>query len=255
MLGEGVKEALMRLFKVLAPLCCAFLLIAALQVQTAKADQFNKKTIFTFSAPVEIPGSNGPMVLPAGTYVFKLLDTLGNRNIVQVFNKEENHVYATILAIPDYRMTPTDTPIIKFTERASGAPEAVKAWFYPGDNYGQEFVYPKSRAVELAKSTGEPVLSMPEETAANISKPASSAKAPSVATMEKAPVKAEQPSGEEVEMAEVITPVPPASSAAAQKTTAKRLPKTASDLSLLALCGMLMAGVGLGLRLLSKRMV
>ncbi len=242
----------MRLFKVLAPLCCAFLLIAALQVQTAKADVFNKKTIFTFSAPIEIPGSNGPMVLPAGTYVFKLLDSLGNRHIVQVFNKDENHIYATILAIPNYRLEPTETTVIKFKESASGAPAAVKAWFYPGDNFGQEFVYPKSRAVELAKSTGEPVLSMPEETAANISKPASSAKAPSVVAMEKAPVKAEQPTGEEVEMAEVITPQPPA---AAQTTTAKRLPKTASDLPLLALYGMLMAGVGLGLRLLSKRMV
>lgn len=242
----------MRLFKVLAALCCAFLVIAALQVKTANADQFNKKTIFTFSAPIEIPGSSGPMVLPAGTYVFKLLDSLSNRHIVQVFNKDENHVYATILAIPNYRLEPTETTVIKFKESASGSPAAVKAWFYPGDNFGQEFVYPKSRAVELAKSTGEPVLSMPEETAANISEPASSAKAPSVVAMEKAPVKAEQPSGEEVEMAEVITPMPPA---AAQKTTAKRLPKTASDLPLLALCGMLMAGVGLGLRLLSKRMV
>ena len=99
----------MRLFKVLAALCCAFLVIAALQVKTANADQFNKKTIFTFSAPIEIPGSSGPMVLPAGTYVFKLLDSLSNRHIVQVFNKDENHVYATILAIPNYRLEPTET--------------------------------------------------------------------------------------------------------------------------------------------------
>ena len=35
----------------------------------AFADESNKKTVMTFSAPVEIPGK----ALPAGTYVFKLL--------------------------------------------------------------------------------------------------------------------------------------------------------------------------------------
>lgn len=245
----------MRICKLLAPLCCAFLLCTVLQVKTAKADEWNKKTIFTFSAPVEIPGYKGPIVLPAGTYVFKLLDSIPDRNIVQIFNKDENHLYATILAIPDYRMKPTDSPIIKFEERAAGSPEAVKAWFYPGDLYGQEFVYPKSRAVELAKNSNEPVLSMSEDLSSNISKPANSAKAASVMAMEKTPVKAEKPNGEEVEMAEVISPEPPAGSSSAQatKVASKKLPKTASDLPLLALCGMLLAGLGLWLRSLSRQ--
>ena len=39
--------------------------------QTAYADEWDQKTIFTFSAPVEIPGQ----VLGAGTYVFKLADS------------------------------------------------------------------------------------------------------------------------------------------------------------------------------------
>src|SRR5712664_1523610 len=115
----------------------------------AAADERDKKTIVTFSAPVEIPGK----ALPAGTYVFKLLDSTSNRNIVQIFDKDEKQLYATILAIPDYRMEPSDKPVIKFEERAANAPEAVKAWFYPGDQYGQQFVYPHRRAVELAKRT------------------------------------------------------------------------------------------------------
>ncbi|MGH7970620.1 MAG: hypothetical protein ACREIC_17985, partial [Limisphaerales bacterium] len=222
-------------------------------MKTARADEYNKKTIFTFNQPVEIPGFKAPHVLPAGTYEFKLLDSAGDRNIVQVFNKEGTHLYATILAIPDYRMQPTDGTVIKFKERAAGAPDAVKAWFYPGDNFGQEFVYPKAEAMELAESSGERVLSMPDTTSANITKPASNAKAASVTAMVKAPVKAEQPNGGESEVAEANIPPAPGDSATAQTTqttnNAKTLPKTASNLPLLALSGMLMAGFGLGLRL------
>src|SRR5271154_275632 len=80
----------------------------------ARADEWNQKTVFTFSGPVEIPGQ----ILPAGTYVFKLANSQSNRHIVQVFNKSENHIFGTFLAIPDYRLRPSDKPIIKFEERA-----------------------------------------------------------------------------------------------------------------------------------------
>src|SRR5438552_18409999 len=86
---------------------------------TASAQSWNKKTTVTFSAPVEIPGVNA-QVLPAGTYVFKLLDSLSDRHIVQVFNKAENHVFATILAIPNYRLKATDKTVMTFAERKAG---------------------------------------------------------------------------------------------------------------------------------------
>src|SRR3954454_3067183 len=109
----------------------------------ASADEWNKKTIVTFSNPIEVPGK----VLPPGTYVFKLLDSTSNRNIVQIFDKDEKQLYATILAIPNYRQEPSDKPLIQLDERPSNSPEAIKAWFYPGDQYGQEFVYPHQRAM------------------------------------------------------------------------------------------------------------
>ena len=118
------------------------LCIAAIPL-TVKADEWDKKTIFTFNAPVEVPGR----VLTPGSYVFKLLDTAADRHVVQVFNKDENHLIGTFLTIPDYRMKPADKPLITFDERAAGAPEAIKAWYYPGENYGNEFVYPKTKAV------------------------------------------------------------------------------------------------------------
>ena len=127
----------------------------------AKADAWDKKTELTFSAPVEIPG----VVLGPGTYVFKLLDSSSDRNIVQIFNKDENKLYATILAIPDYHLTPAPKTIVSFEERATGAPEAIKEWFYPGDEYGQEFVYPHSRATQLAKAANQSVASIPNAAA------------------------------------------------------------------------------------------
>jgi len=84
-------------------------------VQRAVADDFDQKTVFTFSGPVEIPGQ----VLAAGTYVFKLMDSQSDRNIVQVFNKDEIHLYGIFLAIPDRRLRAAGKPIITFEEKAS----------------------------------------------------------------------------------------------------------------------------------------
>src|SRR3954452_6294397 len=128
---------------------------------SASADDTNNKTSITFSAPVEVPGV-GAQILPAGTYVFKIMDSLSDRHIVQIFNKDENHVYTTILAIPNYRLRATDKTVMTFKERAQGEPEAIRAWFYPDRQWGEEFVYPKAKALELAKR-GEPVLYPPME--------------------------------------------------------------------------------------------
>jgi hypothetical protein len=206
-------------------------------VQRAAADDFDQKTVFTFSGPVEIPGQ----VLSAGTYVFKLADASSDRNTVQVFNKNETHLYGTFLAIPDYRIKPAGKTIITFEERPAGSPEAVKAWFYPGENYGHDFVYPKPKATALAKANNTPVPSMPAELAANTIKPAATVKAPHIVAMSQAPLKAQKPTGEEVEVAEVFAvsaeaPLPPT------------LPTTASPWPLIGLVGLLSIGAGVGLR-------
>ena len=186
-----------------AKVCCAALLGVAL-LQNSLADAWNKKTIVTFSGPVEIPGK----VLPAGTYVFKLLNSLADRNIVQIFNKDENKVYATILAVPDYRLKPTGETVITFEERAANAPPAIRAWFYPGDQYGQQFVYPKARAVELAKSSNQNVVSMPSEMEGNITKEAKTKDAPSAVAMGNSTLRGQTPAGEDVAIEVVIQTKP-----------------------------------------------
>jgi hypothetical protein len=208
----------------------------------ALADESDQKTIFTFSGPVEIPGQ----VLSTGTYVFKLADSSSNRNIVQVFSKNEKHLYGTFLAIPDARLQPAGKPIITFDETPAGSPEAVRAWFYPGDTYGHQFVYPKPKAVALAKANNTPVPSMPAELAANTMKPAASVKAPQVVAMSQAPLKAQKPNEEEVEIAEVfIAPDP------AQQLPAT-LPATGSPVPLMGLIGLASLAAALGLRFAAK---
>jgi hypothetical protein len=125
---------------------CLVALCALVAPSAMMADEENKATKLTFSEPVEIPGQ----VLSAGTYWFTLADSESDRNIVQIWNADRTRLVATVLAIPDYRMQPAGRTIIHFEERPSGSPEAIHSWFYPGDNFGQEFVYPKTRATEFA---------------------------------------------------------------------------------------------------------
>ena len=124
----------MNRFKVLASIFCLSLAALAFSA-SVKADSWNKKTIVTFSQPVEVPGG---VVLPPSTYVFKLLDSASNRHIVQIFNEDQTHIYATILAIPNWRLDVTDKTVMTFGERAAGEPQAIRSWFYPGANSGQD---------------------------------------------------------------------------------------------------------------------
>jgi len=211
---------------------------------TASAQtKWNKKTVVTFSAPVEIPGVDA-QVLPAGTYVFKLLSSQSDRHIVQIFNKNQTHIFATILAIPNYRLKATDKTVMTFAERRAGDPQAIRAWFYPGDNFGQEFVYPKKRAVELAKITNEPVVYIPDEVATNYTAPVTTETEPAVIVLKEVPLKAVQPTGEDIEIAQVIEQ-PPVQTAS--------LPKTATELPLVALMGFMCLGIGISMKALCAR--
>src|SRR5437899_3031482 len=156
------------------------------------ADEWNKKTEFQFSAPVQIPGK----VLAAGKYVFQLAESESDRNIVQVFSEDSNgneSLVATVLVIPDYMLKTPDKSIINFEERQSGTPQAIHSWFYPGDNTGWEFVYPKGESLESsANTTPGPA---PVETAAAAPPAAPPALPP-------APQVQEEPATEEVTVVE-----------------------------------------------------
>jgi hypothetical protein len=233
----------MKTFKVVALLCC-FALVSMALAANVQADTLDKKTVITFSEPFEVPGVDA-QILPAGTYVFKVLESFGDRNIVQIFSADEKHILTTILAINNYRLKPTEKTVLTFKERGEGQPEAIKAWFYPDNAFGQEFVYSKKRALELAKIVNEPVLAMPIET--NSVPPAEVLKTVKLETI--------KPTGEEAPVAEVVEARPQqAPVAPAEKTeVAQVLPHTASSLPLAGLIGLLSLCAGFLLVIVTKR--
>jgi hypothetical protein len=194
---------------------------------SARADEWNKKTVLTVSEPIQVPNQ----VLPPGTYVIKLLDSPSDRHIVQIFNKDENHLFTTILAIPNYRIQPTGKTVFTFWETPPGQPKALRAWFYPGDNFGQEFAYPKSAAVQIAAVAHQPVPTTEAVQAAELPQA-------EVTQTQPEPVQEAQntppPAPQEVAQAPEPTPAP---------APAPELPKTASPYPLIGLAGMFSLGL------------
>jgi hypothetical protein len=215
-------------------------LLGATVQPSARADEWNKKTVVTFTQAVEVPGK----ILPAGTYTFRLLDSPSDRHIVQIFNADGSQIIATILAINNYRLQPTGDTVMKFGERPGDSPEALRAWFYPGDNFGQEFVYPKVRAIQLAQTT-------------KVIVPAVAADTVDDNVIKTIPIVAVTPDQKEVEVSSVIQTTPPVAAAvtpapaAAVKKT-EELPQTASSMPLIALLGGLSISLALGVKLFLK---
>jgi len=133
---------------------CGAAILAGCLAPAAHADEWTKLTYFTFSAPVELPG----MSLPAGTYRFELADPDDSRRVVRVSEKDGSKVHGTFLSIPNQMLEPAAKPLVMFKETPAGAPEAVKAWFYPGETTGYEFVYPHDQALKIAKANHSPVM-------------------------------------------------------------------------------------------------
>jgi len=235
----------MKLFKGIGIGLC-LTVVGVLVASNAKADNSDLKTTFTFAQPIEVPGV-GQHLLPAGTYVFKLLDSPVDRHIVQIFNQDESQVLTTILTVTNHRAHATGKSILTFSERPAGEPEALKAWFYSGEHYGEQFVYERPRAIVLAKETNEAVLSTPTVLV----------DAP-VAVLASAPVEAVSPSGETIETAQVVEAPPapvvaaPVAAVPAEPVEVASLPKTASTLPLIGLLGMLALGGGVVLTGLLK---
>ena len=185
----------MKQIKLFTPLLGLALLSLA-PLPGAKGSDWDKKTTVTINAPVEIPSVDQRKVIGPGTYVFKIMDSASsNRNIVQVWNKDETQLIATTLAIPDYRQKTPETAIISFGENVAQAPPVVKELFYPGENYGWEFVYPRTRALEIAKANNQNVLACTEQST-------------EPKAMMKAQVTAVTPHGENAEVASAAHPKP-----------------------------------------------
>lgn len=191
---------------------------------SARADEWTKETKITFSQPVDVAGH----VLVAGTYLFKMADA-ADRHLVRIFSADGKKVIATVMTIPDHRLKATGQTVMKFREVPAGSPEALRAWFYPGRTFGEEFIYPKHRARELAKASK--VIVPAHEVEAEVAE----------AVLKTAPIVAITPEEKEVPVTAAIqtTPVEPVATVARNEPRNEpvELPKTASTLPLIVFFG------------------
>jgi len=120
--------------------------MAIATISTSRADEMDKKTTITVNETILVPGRT----LPPGKYVMKLANVTANRHVVQIFNEKQDQLLATILAFNNFQLQQKDKTVLTYWETPAGSPPALRAWFWPGDNYGQEFAYPKAMAESLA---------------------------------------------------------------------------------------------------------
>lgn len=139
---------------------CALAILAGLAPATASAQPADKRTYFTFSGPVDMPG----VALPAGRYMFRLANPDTSRNVVQVTSADGKRVLGMFHSFPSERPTAANDAEIRFMEASAGAPPAVKTWWYPGERTGYEFIYPKQQARRIADRTRQAVLTTKGDT-------------------------------------------------------------------------------------------
>jgi len=215
-------------------------------------------TKMTFSDDVQIPGK----ILPAGTYWFRLLDSESDRHIVQVFDSENRHLVTTVLAIPNYRLRPTGHTRVSFDERAAGQPQAIKAWFYPGDNVGQEFVYDKSaimsaNAAVVSTATvadNTPVAPVTPAPVTDDTQPVQATPATPIVdnSADQTPAATVTPDVTPQSTDQPVTTSPEPSTDNTDATP-ESLPKTGSELPLIAFFGSSALGIGAALSALRRR--
>jgi hypothetical protein len=141
-------------------LACAATVFVCLMAAPVCAQPLDKRTLFTFSGPVTLPG----VTLPGGQYLFRLADPNSGRKVVQVLNADGTKPYGLFFTLPVERVEPASTPEVRFMETASGTPAAIRTWWYPGERTGYEFIFPKDQARRLAMGTSQPVLTTQAQT-------------------------------------------------------------------------------------------
>ena len=208
-----------------------------------QATAWDKQTVLTVNQPIQVEDT----YLEPGTYVFRLADTSSDRHVVQIFNRDQSHLINTLMAIPNYRLRPTGDSRFTFYETPRESVSAMRAWFYPGDNFGQEFRYPKQlRQLTVASTTltrpvepTPPPVTTPPPEPENLPAPAAAVTEP--APREEAPVIAQNGLPSPPSRSEV-TPIPEQ----LPQEPLKELPKTGTPYPLLGFAGLLsLAGYGL----------
>jgi hypothetical protein len=203
------------------------------------ADDWDKATRITVNQPIQIPG----MILPAGTYIIKIVDLASERHVVRILSEDESKIYATLIGIPDFRLEPTDKTAITFYESDTNRPRPLHNWFYPGYQYGIEFAYPEKRPAPIANVFEEPPAAYKEPAPVLLEKPTWP-----VEDVWEEPIVAPTPEREVAEVYPDFTPVVEPELGSEFFEPLPELPRTATPLPLLALAGMIAGGAAFTIR-------
>ena len=141
-------------------LACSVALLVGVTATPSIAQPVDKRTLFTFSGPVAMPG----VTLPAGKYLFRLANPESGARVVQVLSADGTKPYGMFFSMRAERFEPAAAPEVRFMETAAGMPAAIKTWWYPGERTGYEFVYPREQARRLAQGGTLPVLTTQTQT-------------------------------------------------------------------------------------------
>src|SRR5688572_14085560 len=235
-------------------LACMTAAMVTMSVNAGAQGPRNQDTFFTFSQAVELPKTT----LPAGTYFFQLMDSPSNRHIVKVMSQDRKQLHATLMAIPYYSNDrPTDEPQVRFLETpaANGvaASNAIKIWFYPGNTVGHEFIWPRDKAMQLARATSQSVLTTKtDDESSELTRVDSAGVEASVTTAETSTAETQPtPEPQREQIGALATPpanpepapmpersAEPAPAPQAEAAPRSDLPNTAGALPLLALIGL-----------------
>jgi hypothetical protein len=207
----------------------AALLLVASPAALAQSEREN--STFTVTEPVDV----GSFTLQPGTYLIKVVMLESNRNMIQVTNEDQTKVFASVLATPHTLAANEAAPTSRYVYYATapGQRKALRTWFARDTTNGQDIVYPKQRAMELAVVAKAPVVAIPDDVKETEYKSA---------TLTVVTPQQEVRPYEEPAPVVMIAEAPPA----------RQLPATASTVPLYVALGLLCIGGAVGARVLSR---
>ena len=117
---------------------CGVVLLGVLATSATGAMDLRRTTYFTFSKAVQMPG----VALPAGTYVFEVVNPNAGADVVVVRSRDRKKVHLMRLTRFVYRAQRGNLDsALSLGETSPGNPPTVKAWYPQGETRGREFIY------------------------------------------------------------------------------------------------------------------
>ena len=213
----------------------AVMLLAGVMSAPVVLAQTPEYSTISFNEPTLV----GETVLQPGEYLIRVLPGFTSRNRVQITDMNRETIHATLLTVPHAAGPNVEIPNTRliFYPAVEGAPRALRTWFAPDpvSNEGHDIVYEESVAARLAKAYRAPVVTYRQ---------------PIVITEDTTPeLVVVTP---ETRYEPYVAPRARVTTVRTETETRRELPRTASDLPLVALLGLLSVAGAVVLRAVNR---